>query len=49
MWLMSLSAVTVLQERIKEGDLNFLHAHEITKLRVEGKTVYSAGVLIFCN
>ena len=46
-WLMTLSAATVLQERIEEGDLNFLRAHEITKLRVDGKTVYSAGVLIF--
>ena len=46
-WLMSLSAVTVLQERIKEGDVNFLLTHGITKLRVDGKTVYSAGLLSF--
>ena len=45
-WLMSLSAVTVLQEKIEEGDLNFLHAHEITRLKVDGETVYSEGVLI---
>ena len=46
-WLMSLSAVTVLQKKIEEGDLHFLHAHEITRLKVDGKTVYSAGVLMF--
>ena len=45
-WLMSPSAVTVMEERIRGGDTRFLLKHGITKMQVDGRAVYCAGVLI---
>ena len=44
-WLMLQSAVTVMEERIQGGDVYFLHKHGITKMQVDGRAVYCAGVL----
>ena len=45
-WLMSPSAVTVMEERIRGGDTRFLLKHEITKMKIDGRTVYYAGMLL---
>ena len=44
-WLMSPSAVTVMEERIQGGDVRFLLKQEITKVQIDGRQVYYAGML----
>ena len=44
-WLMSPSAVKVMKERIRGGDTRFILKHEITKMQIDGRRVYSEGML----
>ena len=45
-WLMSLPAVSVIQERIQRGDIEFLLKHDIVELRIDGRTFYPLSELI---
>ena len=45
-WLMTLPAVSVIQERIQRGDIQFLLKHDIAELRIDGRTFYPLSELI---